>query len=89
MSCVLSIFVLNVGHRRTCRPHYALVPSIQNSVNLSFCISADGKHLPDILGEPTFHICALLDVRKHPIATSINVGSLLIKVFLFFSLILQ
>uniref|UniRef100_A0A8C3AGG2 Integrin, alpha 5 (fibronectin receptor, alpha polypeptide) n=1 Tax=Cyclopterus lumpus TaxID=8103 RepID=A0A8C3AGG2_CYCLU len=33
-------------------------------VNLSFCISADGKHLPDILGKPIFHICPLLVVRK-------------------------
>uniref|UniRef100_A0A8P4KPU4 Integrin, alpha 5 (fibronectin receptor, alpha polypeptide) n=1 Tax=Dicentrarchus labrax TaxID=13489 RepID=A0A8P4KPU4_DICLA len=33
-------------------------------VNLSFCISADGKHLPGILGEPIFHICTLLQVRK-------------------------
>lgn len=56
MSHVHSIFVLNLGHKKTCLPHYVPVPSVQNSVNLSFCISADGKHLPDILGEPIFHI---------------------------------
>uniref|UniRef100_A0A669ELR1 Integrin, alpha 5 (fibronectin receptor, alpha polypeptide) n=1 Tax=Oreochromis niloticus TaxID=8128 RepID=A0A669ELR1_ORENI len=33
-------------------------------VNLSFCISADGKHLPKNLGEPIFHICILLQARK-------------------------
>uniref|UniRef100_A0A8C7WRL2 Integrin, alpha 5 (fibronectin receptor, alpha polypeptide) n=1 Tax=Oryzias sinensis TaxID=183150 RepID=A0A8C7WRL2_9TELE len=26
-------------------------------VNLSYCISADGKHLPEFLGEPILHIC--------------------------------
>lgn len=38
------------------------VTSVQNSVNLSFCISADGKHLPANLGEPIFHICVLLHI---------------------------
>uniref|UniRef100_A0A665W2H2 Integrin, alpha 5 (fibronectin receptor, alpha polypeptide) n=1 Tax=Echeneis naucrates TaxID=173247 RepID=A0A665W2H2_ECHNA len=33
-------------------------------VNLSFCISADGKHLPGILGEPIFHIFTLLQGEK-------------------------
>lgn len=30
--------------------------SVLNSVNLSFCLSANGKYLPDNLGEPTVHI---------------------------------
>ncbi len=64
VSCVYSLFILNLCHKWTCFPHHVLVPSVQNSVNLSFCISADGKHLPDILGEPIFHICTLLRVRK-------------------------
>ncbi|KAJ4919225.1 hypothetical protein JOQ06_022609 [Pogonophryne albipinna] len=37
-------------------------PSVQHSVNLSFCISAEGKHLPDVLD---FQVEVQLDSNKH------------------------